>query len=101
MAMTRRQIYLGDEETGKVRRIARQRRTTESDVIRDAIKRLPEEDDDLVRRLREAGLLVESPPPPAMTHVVRQDLQERLDAMLAGRRIGLAEALAEERDESD
>jgi hypothetical protein len=35
-----------------------------------------------------------------MTHVVRQAMQDRLDAMLAGR-IGLAEALAEQRDEPD
>lgn len=100
MVMVRRQIYLGEEETRKVRRIARRRGATESEVIREAIRRLEDgPDDEVTERLRAAGLLVE----PKLPRLPEEEYRRQRQALMAGLKgvsADLTGAVFEERAEA-
>ena len=77
--MIRKQVYVTAEDDAKLKRLAGQRRCSEAAVLRLAIDALIEEDDALVARLRQAGLLVERPsrrgPTPAETSEADRQLE--------------------------
>jgi hypothetical protein len=55
--MIRKQVYLGIEEERKVKALARIRRCSEAEVIRDAIQRLPDPRADAATLLEAAGFM--------------------------------------------
>ena len=101
MAMVRKQVYLEPEQDRKLKAIASRRRCTEAEVIRDALNRLPLEEDPFVAMLRARGLLLEVDGP----EVSEEDLQrmEREWEKTAKRigNINLSGALDDDREERD
>jgi hypothetical protein len=102
MGMVRKQLYITQEQQHKLHTLAKQRRCTEAEVVREAIDRLPAHDDPVIRKLHEAGLLM---PPPDDEEPVSDEELDRLEReweeYLASRTIplNLVEAVLQERAE--
>ena len=63
--MIRKQFYLPPEQDRKVKALAAQRGCTEAEIVREALAGLPNPaSDDVVARLKAAGLLVSVPSDP-------------------------------------
>lgn len=92
--MVRKQVYLEHSQDAKLKRLARATGKTEAELIREALDRLPETDNPVQVRLREAGLLLE-PPRPDLRAVGAAEAAYR--EALGNRSLGLAEAFLEER----
>ncbi len=104
MRMIRKQVYVTAEDDAKLKRLAGQRRCSEAAVLRLAIDALFEEDDAVVVRLREAGLLVERPSGPGPTLEETSEAERRLDDWFATHPDAdprLTAAVLEEREERD
>ncbi|MFN0146466.1 MAG: CopG family transcriptional regulator [Dehalococcoidia bacterium] len=102
MKMVRKQVYLTVDDDAKVKQIARQRRCTEAQVIREAIGTLPSAEDPGLAAVRAAGLLLEPEGPPASEAELAEaerEWEEWLAAHPAPLR--LSEAVIEEREERD
>ena len=100
MRMVRKQLYLGVDQEQKVRRIAARRGCTEAEVIRTAVDRLPEDDDPILQRLAEAGMLMPSPEEDdPMTEAEEEALEREVEAWLEAQPepLGLSEAMLEDR----
>jgi antitoxin ParD1/3/4 len=96
MKMVRKQVYLTAADDAKVKRIARHRRCTEAQVIREAIGALG------LAAVRAAGLLMEPEGPPvsdAELAEAEREWEEWLTAHPAP--LCLSEAVIEEREERD
>src|SRR5688572_21035229 len=100
--MIRKQIYLEAELDRKVKRLARRRYCTESEVIRQALVQVPDPDGDHIEKLRAAGLLLEDKGVEPMDPAELEALEKRLDewSRAYGKPIGLSKAVLDERDES-
>jgi hypothetical protein len=100
--MVRKQVYLEAELDRKVKRLARRRHCTESEVIRQAIAQVPDPDGDHIEKLRAAGLLLEvkgiEPMEPAELEALEKSIDEWSRAH--GKPIGLTKAVLDERNES-
>jgi hypothetical protein len=59
--MTRKQLYLTQDQERKLRRLAESWRCAEAEVIRVALDRIPDPDMSIDRLLADAGLLIPSP----------------------------------------
>ena len=73
--MVRKQLYLTAEQDRKLKELARQRRVTEAELVREAIDSLPPAEDPAIARLRAKGLI--APKPPLPTFLQGKDLDER------------------------
>ena len=101
MAMVRKQVYLEPDQDRKLKAIATQRRCTEAEVIRDALSRLPLDEDPVIAILRAKGLIIESDGPDVSDEEIAR--MERNWAVTAARlgNINLSGAVIEEREERD
>jgi hypothetical protein len=104
MAMIRKQLYLGEAQQRKLRRLAARWGCAEAEVVRKAIDRLPEPEatlDDLVAaRLAAAAFLV---PPPDDDDILSEAEAEELEREITAwdkqhGPLGLSEAVARDRD---
>jgi hypothetical protein len=100
--MIRKQVYLGRAQDRKLKRLARDRGRTESELIREAIDQLPDPEGDLVEQLVAAGVLLPKPPRPAAE--VQRELEEaerELEELWASLPEGLtlSDAVLAEREE--
>ena len=99
--MIRKQVYLDESQQRKLKRLAGHWGCTESEVLREAIERIPESRDPVEARLAEAGLL--APPPsvrePRLTTESIEALERQVDARAAKRStpLGLAVVVVEDR----
>ncbi len=99
-AMVRKQVYLLREQDQKLKRLARERRCTEAEVMRAAIDSLPDPAGGILEQLAAAGILaakrdeVDVPRGGAL-----RALEAEMNAWLAGETepIGLADAVEEDR----
>jgi hypothetical protein len=101
--MIRKQVYLRREHDRKIKSLAAQRGCTEAEVIREAVERLPEPEDEAVAKLRAAGLLLPRPdfpdlPSGAELEALRAEVDAWLDEFPNG--LHLAEEVIAERRES-
>jgi Arc/MetJ-type ribon-helix-helix transcriptional regulator len=78
--MIRKQVYLERAQDAKLKRLARERGCTESELIREAVDQLPQLDDDWAARLRADGVLA---PKPVFDDLPAGEEAERLRAELA------------------
>jgi hypothetical protein len=105
-AMIRKQLYISPEQNRKLKELAAQRRTTEADVLREAIERLPapKGESPLAAELRAAGLLAPKPPLPPELQGLSDEELDALDAELWERlkhsKATLSDAVLQEREES-
>ena len=76
MGMVRKQLYITQEQQRKLHTLAKERRCTEAEIVREALDHLPAHDDPVIRKLYEAGLLV---PPPDDEEPVSDEELERLE----------------------
>ncbi len=98
--MVRKQVYLGRAQDRKLKRLAAKRGCTESELIREAVERLPDPDGDVIAELEAAGLI--SPPPvfdDLPTGEEAERLMAELDAYIANDTTDyrMTEALQEDR----
>ncbi len=93
--MIRKQIYLAPEQEAKLKRLARATGRTEAEIIREALDALPETADPVLAALYSKGLL-ESPTIPANPTQAQSAYQRYLN-QIGQRKLGLAEAVLEER----
>ena len=77
--MIRKQVYLGRTQDAKLKRLARERGCTESELIREAVDHLVELDDNWIERLRAEGVLA---PKPVFDDLPSGEAAERLRAEL-------------------
>jgi hypothetical protein len=104
MVRVRKQFLITEGENDKLKRLAAHRGCTQAELIRLGIRMLPEFDDEVTRRLRERGMLVERPHDgPLMSDGEREALQAALDARLKARgaKPRLSQAIIEDREERD
>lgn len=99
--MTRKQVYLGDEQEKKLRRLASRWGCTEAEVLRTAIDRLPDPEHSVEGRLRDAGLLVMMPDDPDLPRDEESlvELERSVESWLASRSeaLNLSQAVLEDR----
>lgn len=97
--MIRKQVYLAPEHDRKLKRLARQRKSTEAEVLRAAVEQLSDPDDDVLAALDRAGLLAPTPRwAAAAGDVGREELEAlALKATEAKQALGLSDAILEER----
>ena len=99
--MIRKQVYLGDEQEKKLRRLASRWGCAEAEVLRTAIDRLPDPEHSVEGRLREAGLLVRIPVEPDLPQEKETlaELERDVEAWLASRPkiLNLSQAVLEDR----
>jgi Arc/MetJ-type ribon-helix-helix transcriptional regulator len=100
--MVRKQIYLKPRQDRKVKAIAATRGTTEAEVIRDAVDRLPDPEGDLISRLEAAGVIL--PPEPdvdPMTDDELRALEAEVEAIFESfpPEMSVSDAIIEERNE--
>jgi hypothetical protein len=101
--MIRKQVYLRRDQDRKIKCLAAQRGCTEAEVIREAIERLPGPENEMIAKLRAAGLLAPKPDRPDLpTGAEAEALEAKLYAWLDSlpEPLGLSEAVLEEREES-
>ena len=98
MRMVRKQLYLGDAQAQKLRRLATRWRCPEAEVVRRAIERLPE-GDDATERLRAAGLLVEADDVDLPKDRAAEELQRWFERWTRTRKapLALSQAVLEDR----
>ena len=98
--MIRKQVYLAPEQDRKLKRLAACRSIPEAEVVREAIDRLPENEDPLIADLRAAGLLAPKRPlPPELQGKDLDALRKELEAELNGLPgVTLSDAILEERE---
>ncbi|MGC8904894.1 CopG family transcriptional regulator [Thermus sp.] len=94
--MPRKQIHLTPEEEAKLKRLARTTGRTEAEVLRLALDLLPEEEAPLLLALAEEELL--EVPERAVTPAQMEEAYRRYLERVAGRRIGLSEAVLGDRE---
>jgi antitoxin ParD1/3/4 len=100
--MVRKQVYITPDDEAKVRRIARHRRCTEAQVIREAIGALPAGEGAGLAAVRAAGLLMEPEGPPVSDAELVQAEREWEEWLAAhSTPLCLSEAVIEEREERD
>lgn len=105
--MKRKQVYIDDESDRKLKRIAAQSGRTESEVLRDALRRLPEPAlsprDKMREELRTAGLLAEDTVEydPVSPEELEAAMQRIADWSREHPDISLSDVLMEEREEND
>jgi ribbon-helix-helix protein len=100
--MVRKQFYVTAAQNGKLKELARQRRVTEAELVREAIDNLPPAEDPVIARLRAKGLIAPKPPLPEFLQgkdldVVEAELWAQLGD-LGG--VTLSDAVLQERAES-
>jgi hypothetical protein len=100
-AMVRKQVYLGRDQDRKLKALAARRGCTESEVIREAVDRLPDPEGSVVEQLAAAGLLVPKPDDPdlprgAEARALEEEFEAWLDSLPTP--LGLSEALEEDRN---
>lgn len=103
MKMIRKQFYIEAAQDAKLKRLAAIEHCTEAEVVRRAIDELPDcrPKNEVVRRLREAGLLIEPTEEPRMTdEELTRRLKELDEWCLLHGPVGLAAAVIAEREES-
>jgi hypothetical protein len=98
--MIRKQLYLAPEQDRKLKALAVRRGSTEAEVMREALDRLPDPSGDPVAQLEFAGLL--APPAEDIDAPVGAELralEADLDAWLAARAepLELTEVVLDER----
>jgi hypothetical protein len=98
--MIRKQIYLTREHDRKAKAIAAARGWTESEVIRDALDRVPDPEGNVVEQLAAAGLIEPQTddtdvPTVAELRALEAELDEWLDSLPAP--LQLAEAVIDDR----
>ena len=104
MRMIRKQVYVTAEDDAKLKRLAGQRRCSEADLVREGIGLLPDENDEVLARLRAAGLVVERPEGAVPRIEEIEDAERQLrDWFTANPRADprLTEAVLKEREERD
>ncbi len=98
--MIRKQVYLAREQDRKLKALAARRGSTEAEVIRDALDRLPDPDRGVEEQLAAAGLLAPKGDDPDVPRgAAVRALEMQVEAWLDRRRgeLGLAEAVLEDR----
>jgi hypothetical protein len=98
--MIRKQVYLGRDQNRKLKAMAARRGCTEAEVIRDALDRLADPEDDLLAQLEADGLLAPRPDDPTLPKgeaaaAFLEDYERWLESH--SRDVGLAEAVLEDR----
>ncbi len=98
--MIRKQLYIEPAQDRKLKAIAIRRGCTEAHVIREAIQRLPAEEDPLLAALRARGLVLDRD-----EHVISDEELAELDREWAEaarevQGVSLSEAVLQEREES-
>ncbi|MCS7059359.1 MAG: ribbon-helix-helix domain-containing protein [Meiothermus sp.] len=93
--MIRKQIYIAPEQEAKLKRLARATGRTEAEIIRQALDALPETNDPVLAALLSRGL-VELVGPSASA-AQAQAAYRRYLKQIGRRKLGLAEAVLEER----
>ena len=97
--MVRKQIYLEPDQDRKLKAIATQRRCTEAEVMRDAVDRLPLDEDPVIAILRAKGLILDDGGPPVSDEELAEaECEWEAVAQLVGN-IRLSDAVIEERRE--
>ena len=97
--MVRKQLYLTEAQQRKLHRLAQSWGSTESEVIRTALDRLPDPEASIIECLQAAGLLV---PPPDDEDLPSKDEMADIErtynewAMAQGP-LGLSDAVIEDR----
>ncbi len=104
MRMIRKQLYIAPEHQRKLDRLTQRWHCTEAEAVRRAIERVPDElteEERIVERLREAGMLIEWPDDPDLptTDEEIEALEREHEEWLATRTepLGLSEAVIEDR----
>ena len=106
MRMIRKQLYIAPEHQRKLDRLTERWGCTEAEAVRRAIEHVPDEEateeERIVARLREAGMLVEPPDDPDLprTREGLEALERELEQWLETQTepVGLGEALESDRD---
>lgn len=101
--MVRKQLYLEADQDLKLKRVASARHCTEAEVVREAIDRLPEPEDELIADLRRLGMLAPPPElPPELKGVSREELEARWFDVFAkkDKPFDLSQAVLDERASS-
>ena len=101
MAMVRKQVYLEPEQDRKLKAIAAQRQCTEAEVIRDALNRLPLEEDPFVAALRARGLLMEVEGPEVSDEELHRMEREWEETAKRIGNINFSGAVDEDREDRD
>ncbi len=103
--MVRKQVYLGREQDRKLKSLAARRGCTEAEIIREALDRLVEPQDDALAQLEAEGLLVSVDVDPKLPRgkaakTFRAEFERWLDSVSASdveRNLRLSEAVLEDR----
>lgn len=93
--MIRKQIYIAPEQEAKLKRLARATGRSEAEIIREALDALPESTDPVLAALMSQGLI--EAPTVAPSQAQAGALYERYLQQIGPRRLGLSQAVLEER----
>lgn len=94
--MVRKQIYIAPEQEAKLKRLAKAAGRSEADIIRKALDALPEAADSVLDALMAQGLIVSQPV--TVSRLESQRLHQEYLKRIGKRRLGLSQAVLEERD---
>lgn len=99
MSMIRKQLYIGERQQRKLRRVAARWGCTEAEVVRTALDQLADPDGTIEERLAASGLLVPAPNDPDMPAPTAEEIEAEELAWLESQQgpLGLAEAVLEDR----
>jgi hypothetical protein len=100
--MVRKQFYVTPDDDRKLKRLAREYRCSEAELIREAIGALPAAEDSGIAALRAAGLTTEPDGPRASDKELEEaerEWEDWLDSHPTP--LGLSQAVIEEREERD
>jgi len=100
--MIRKQLYLALAQDRKLKCLAKQRRCTEAEILRQAVDALPEPDDPIAQLLALGLIEPRRPLPPELENVDREELEKKLMESLGDRAkdIKLGETVLQMRAES-
>ena len=74
--MLRKQVYLAREHDRKIKALAARRGCTEAEIIREAVERLPNPEDEWTERMRAEGIFAPKPDFPDRAHLPRGDAHD-------------------------
>ena len=101
--MIRKQVYLEPRQDRKLKAIAGRRGCTEAEVIREALDRLPDPEDDVIAQLEADGLLARLPDDPSLPRgAALRQLEREVECWLETTPAGdlrLTEAVLENRED--
>jgi len=103
--MVRKQVYLRHEQDRKLKKLAARRGCTEAEVMREALDRLTDPEEDALAQLEADGLLVSVDLDPTLPRgkaakALREDFERWLDSkseLDIARNLRLSEAVLEDR----